>query len=55
MSPNVGTIFPGTVHGCRIYYRSGISIYRYLPAHGGDSPTTAPLTNSKNSNGVSGN
>jgi hypothetical protein len=23
-----------------VYYRSGISIYSYLPAHGGDSPTT---------------
>jgi hypothetical protein len=23
-----------------------ISIYSYLPAHGEDSPTTAPLTNS---------
>jgi hypothetical protein len=43
-------------HGCSIYYRSGISIlYRYLPAHGGDSPTTAPLTNSRDFSGVSGN
>jgi hypothetical protein len=37
------------------YYRSGISIYSYLPAHGGDSPTTAPLTNSRDCSGVSGN
>jgi hypothetical protein len=21
-------------HGCCIYYRSGVSIYSYLPAHG---------------------
>jgi hypothetical protein len=26
--------------------RLWISIYSYLPAHGGDSPTTAPMTNS---------